>query len=269
MEGLEWVLKIYDPQALVNFSKAVKSKDIYKQRQIAYKAITKNLTAEEFFVNASNNPNIISEAHIDKNGKFKAGELIYDKDAPEGLTFAQTGQHWNKNKAENNSDIDYPIDVRVINSPEYKDYYKENDFIGAYDLTGGIIVKGNTSKAILFGHLKGSGYVRYQTVFFGATNGLRGLQAETAIVQGKFSGSGSFDQTALEGWGTQSSFGTGILIGGFWQGYSNKGDALGLKKPTFLGSFYGLSTTLNFDFLRGKNKKSPSVTGQQDFHIQH
>ena len=81
MEGLEWVLKIYDPIALSNFDAAVNSKDIYRQREIAYKAINSSLTADEFLKNAAKNPNIIAEARIDKKGNFKGGELIYNKNA--------------------------------------------------------------------------------------------------------------------------------------------------------------------------------------------
>ena len=267
MEGLEWVLKIYDPLSLSNFNTAVNSKDIYKQREIAYKAMTTSLTAKEFLGNAAKNPNTQNiNFKMNNNGTLKAGELIYDKNAAPGVTLYNTGQLWKKGDKQGFEDINYPVDVRTVNSPEYKDFYKDYDFVGAYTSNGGILGTSTVSKGNVFGYLKGFGYTNYETAFFGLSNSLRALNAEAGILKGKFSGLGSFNEHTLEGWGSQASFGVGILSGGFWQGYNNKSDALSLNKPTFIGWFGGLGTTISVPSLTGDTKtKSSNVSASAGF----
>ena len=153
------------------------------------------------------------------------------------------------------------MDVRTVNSPEYKDFYKDYDFVGAYTSNGGILGTATVSKGNVFGYLKGFGYANYETSFSGLSNSLRALNAEAGVLNGKFSGLGSFNEHTLEGWGSQVSFGAGILSGGFWQGYNSKSDALSLKKPTFIGWFGGLSTTISVPSLTGDTKKKSSNVG--------
>lgn len=282
LEGLEWVLKIYDPQVMADFDKAFDAQDVYEMRRITYQAINNSYSIDEFMTHCKDNSNYAGVINFDKNGNVKAAELIYDANAPEGLTLTNetynvsetTGdlvpnkrtRTWAKYKGErpNHEDYGYPVDVRTVNSPEYQNYYSDYDFIGSYQVSGGSAVYATTAVGDLDGYLKGYGYVKYMTEFKGVSQSRMSISASVGEVKGKFTGVGSFDQNTLTGWGSQAGWGAWILGGGVWQGYANEQDALALKNPTFCGTYTELSSAISFWPLKSK-MKPPSVTGSVGF----
>ncbi len=126
LEGLEWVLKIYDPQVMADFNKAFDAQDIYEQRRITYQAINTPITIDEFMQHSQNNCQYNGIINFDDQGRIKAAELIYDPKAIEGLTLknefyaeSESGsivqktqtRIWSKSKQEtpDREDFGYPV----------------------------------------------------------------------------------------------------------------------------------------------------------------
>jgi len=234
LDGLEWVLKIYDPQAISDFIKAGNDKDIYKQRGIAYEAINNKASAEDFWIRATKNPGIRAEAHYDsKANAFSEGELLYDKKAPAGVTFqyqteshgtiSENALHWSKGEG-GNYDDSYPVDVRVVNSPEHKDFYGDYDFIGTFRNVYGFALKGGGAGTIS-GYLKGFGKVEYTTSYFGTGTPAAGV--ESGMLTGKFHFKNlneKYSPSTLAGYGASEGWGAGIASSGSWYSFSNYKD---------------------------------------------
>ena len=233
LDGLEWVLKIYDPQATSEFVKAGNEKDIYKQRGVAYQAIHSKFSSEDFWNRASKNPGIMAEANYDsKSNAFAGGELIYDKKAPSGVTFQYQTQangsvtehslHWNKGNGSNYDDS-YPVDVRTVNSPEHKNFYGSYDFVGKFSS-----VFGSTGPAAgagtISGYLKGYGRVNYTTQFFGA--GTPGAGVETGMLTGNFNSANikNYSPSTIAGYGGSQGWGAGIASKATWYSFKNYND---------------------------------------------
>jgi RHS repeat-associated protein len=218
LDGMEWVLKIYDPQAISDFLKAGSDKDIYKQRGIAYQAINSKLSAEDFLNRSKKNPGTVAEMHGDsKSNTYLAGELIYDVKAAAGVTFAYQTQSnatrtentltWKKGTGEHYDDS-YPVDVRAVNSPEHKDFYGSYDFVGQYRSvfgSAGLAAGAGT----ISGYLKGYGRINYTTQFFGAGTPSAGVEmgGMTGNFNTKNLNDGTYTPSTLAGYGGSEGWG--------------------------------------------------------------
>jgi hypothetical protein len=191
--------------------------------------------------------------------------LTYDKDLPAGVTvqynianYAATSkmeytQVFQKSvlipKGDGAyPDANYPVDVRTINSPEYKDFYKDYDFVGGYNSKNVNFVMATTSESSFDGYLKGSGFVEYTSGSAGASaNKPWGFSATSGIMVGNATiKAGFYSPSILEGVGTQTGAGiSGKGIGGEggkWYSWNQLSDvSSGDKKATFSGWFGGMS----------------------------
>ncbi len=259
LDGLEWVLKIYDPQAISDFVKAGNDKDIYKQRGIAYQAIHSKFSAEDFWNRASKNPGIVAEANYDsKTNTFAGGELIYDKKAPSGVTFkyqteskgtiTENTVNWKK---ENGSHYDdnYPVDVRTVNSPEHKDFYGSYDFVAKFSSVFGS-AGAAAGAGTISGYLKGYGRVNYTTQFYGA--GTPGAGVETGMVTGNFNVK-NYSPSTIAGYGGSQGWGAGIATTGKWYSFKNYADMknFNTSNATISGEQNAWSLTISPKALKG------------------
>ena len=263
LDGLEWVLKIYDPQAISDFVKAGNDKDIYKQRGVAYQAINSKFSAEDFWNRASKNPGIVAEANYDsKTNTFAGGELIYDKNAPSGVTFkyqteskgtiTENTVNWKK---ENGSHYDdsYPVDVRTVNSPEHKNFYGSYDFVAKFNSVFGS-AGAAAGTGTISGYLKGYGRVNYTTQFYGA--GTPGAGVETGILTGNFNFKNlkeNYSPSTIAGYGGSQGWGAGIAARSTWYSFKNYADwkSFKTKNATISGEQNAWSLTISPKMLKG------------------
>ncbi len=261
MDGLEWVLKIYDPQVLSDFIKAVDEKDIYKQRGIIYKAINNEITYEELEQRNKNHPEYKTEANLNKEtNKFKGAELIYDKNSAPGLTLkyqkvvnnATTDGVLSWEKQKGASDANYPVDVRMINSPEHKDFYGKFDFVGSYsNIFGSKGLYGGGG--FIKGYMKGYGNVNYITTFIGISTPTIGV--EKGMLTGNFNLSNVKDASpsTLEGFGASQGWGAGIAARANWYSFANYDDMKNFRtnKATISGEMNEVSLSISPKKLKG------------------
>jgi RHS repeat-associated protein len=265
LDGAEWVLKIYDPQALSDFVKALDAQDIYKQREITYSAINTTLDIDTYVEHRKNNPkydNNESSLNLLDGLSFHAGELIYDGNAPEGVNLSYayyTDQgtqgtirwNWPKSSADQNHDLFYPVDVRTVNSPEFTDFYGENDVILKYMNYYGSVSKKNTSQvgySESYGYMRGYGYVQYTSELIGVSKGAGIIGREIGMMTGKMNWPDvtSISPSTLEGAGISYGYGVGLFSKGSWGSFSNSTDAMraNMSKATVFGNYSSLSATL-------------------------
>jgi len=288
LDGLEFVLSIYDPNVASKFNCAVNDfKDIYSARKIAYEAIHSKMSQSEFnsIVDAPNyegygSPGLLGVSGFEVHSKMASSDmsrasLTYDKNAPKGLTvemnmgYSQPNGSYafiynktmgfDKGETSGYEDANYPVDVRTFNSPEYKDYYKDNDFIGGYGNVSSSIWVASASSGSIYGYLKGSGYVSYGVDGIGvditsAMSGKQGLAAGAGSIWGSATDKNKFlEPSILAGWGAQLSggysFGVGVE-GGIWASFNAKQDAITFdrKKATFVGGFIGMTSGFSARF---------------------
>ncbi|MDQ6609916.1 MAG: hypothetical protein M3Y85_08860 [Bacteroidota bacterium] len=262
IDGLEWVLKIYDPQAANNFLKAGSAGDIYKQRGIAYQAINNRLSAEDFLDKSAKNPGIVAEMHGDsKSRTYLGGELIYDKKAPAGVTFSyetqskgSTTEHtlsWGKGNGAHYDDS-YPIDVRAVNSPEHKYFYGSYDFVGKFSNVYGFAGKGGGAGTIS-GYLKGYGRVEYTTAFYGTGTPSAGV--ESGMITGNLNAKNKRDYSpsTLAGYGGSQGWGAGIAVRSNWYSFSNDKDwkNFNTANATISGEQNAVSLSISLKRLNG------------------
>ena len=271
LDGMEWVLKIHDPKMLSDFITAYDNKDIYKQREISFRAVNSVESLEAFFESANNNPKYFGQIVDAGDGSYtnlKGGELIYDENTAKGVTMNYTylgedgspitrSLQWDKrDDVDRNHDIFYPVDVRAFNSPEFSNFYSDGT------TTQDVVLKyinyygAGTSKSVpvgiaagtstLFGYMRGYGYVSYDAQLFGV--GTIGVGKEMGMMTGTINWPDvtGIKPSMLEGYGSATGWGAGNLASGKWYSYSNLGDMLKLNtsKNTVSGSFNGLSGSL-------------------------
>lgn len=205
--------------------------------------------------------------------------LTYDKNLPAGVTVeynianyaATKGMEYTQvfqksvliAKTEGNyPDANYPVDVRTINSPDYKDFYKNDDFVGSYTNKNVNLVMANTSESSFQGYLKGSGFVEYTGGSAGASaNKPWGISLATGAMGGNGTlKAGFYPPSILEGTGTQVGAGlSGKGIGGEggkWWSWNKASDVVN-GKATFSGWFGGVTVGIDAKKLF-KSLPSPS-----------
>jgi RHS repeat-associated protein len=264
LDGLEWILKIYDPQAITDFVKAGNDKDIYKQRGIAYQAINNKLSAQDFLNRSQKNPGVGGEMHGERNSDlYLGGELVYDKKAPQGVTFtyqtmAANGVRtdhtlsWDKGKGQHYDDP-YPVDVRSVNSPEHTNFYGSYDFVGTFqNIFGSAGAAGGAGT--ITGYLKGYGRVNYTTQYYGA--GTPGAGVETGGLTGNFNFKNLkefYTPNTIAGYGGSKGWGAGIASRSTWYSFANYADwkSFNTANATISGEANAWSLTISFKKLNG------------------
>ena len=280
-DGLEFKLSITDPDYGSLFQAMLESPyyvSIYEMRELTYDALHATMSSEKI-------DQIMSAQHYggethDMDISGASATLTYDKDLPAGVTVQYNIANYSAKdmsytqvfqktvlipKAQGPyPDANYPVDVRTVNSPEYNDFYKDDDFIGTYNQLGGNLLFATVSSSGFQGYLKGSGFVEYNSGAAGVSvNAPWGITA----TQGPMSGSatiskGFYPPSILEGTGSQiggglSSEGLGFDVGK-WYSWKQPSDiSTPSAKPTFSGGFVGASAGFTVKKLF-KNAASPS-----------
>jgi len=215
LEGGEWVLRIFSPDVSTGFLQAYIKGDIFEQRRIANWSVNNNFpdgyAASKIFDDNFANNNV--------------GSLIYDKDAPDGLTvYLYRGKYVENKLASINQDPDpihferdklmsdknWPVDVRSSDAwiQRYGKYYKDEngddvDFVGfnfSADATG----LGTKSSTIIAGRVKGFGAVS----IYAKAEQSNGVDLSISILGATF---GNYDKSKY----TNSSSATSGLSGTF------------------------------------------------------
>ena len=279
LEGLEWVATINSPNLGNRFKAALQAFDIYYARNIFTTALYNRLSDFDYKQMTKSCDNCVMSGNMEAS-------LIYDKTAPPGLTinfnvgaggrgaddpytqiWSQT-MHFERGAILGQEDKDFPIDVRVINNPEYGDYYRNFDFIGEYGVSStsvniGGIIRGKglwgshqASSGYVNGYLKGSGFVQYSTSVALGANSSRDLFGVSRAGGGLW-GIASEKKTAygpdiLAGWGNQaggSYGGKGVFgEGGYWGSFNEYHDAAMLRPRDSKANMSGIYTGFGVGF---------------------
>jgi hypothetical protein len=263
-DGLEFKLTITDPTFGSLFQAMLQSPNfvsVYDMRKLTYDALHATMSQERVdqIVNAEHYAP--GNFNVDMSGA--SATLTYDKDLPAGVTVeynianyaATKGMEYTQvfqksilvEKAKGGMpDANYPVDVRTINSPEYKDFYKDEDFIGSYTNKSVNLVMANTSDVSFQGYLKGSGFVEYTGGAAGASaNKPWGIALATGVMGGSATvKAGFYPPSILEGVGTSVTTGlSGKGLGGEggkWWSFNKLSDVSN-GTSTFSGWFGGVT----------------------------
>ncbi len=279
-DGLEFKLSITDPTFGSLFEAMLQSPtyiSIYDMRKLTYDALHSKMSSERVDQLMSAQHYGGGSHNMDISGA--SATLTYDKDLPAGITIEYNIANYASTKGReytqvfqksvlipkaggNYPDANYPVDVRTINSPEYKDFYKDNDFVGSYTNKNVNLVNATVSESSFQGYLKGSGFVEYTSGSGGASiNKPWGISVTSGGMWGSATErKGFYEPTILEGAGSQVGFGLSGKgfggEGGKWYSWGSLADiADKTKMPTFSGGFGGLSVGLD---MKNLFKKLPS-----------
>jgi RHS repeat-associated protein len=279
LDGKEFSLSITDPTVSENFMRTWESGDVYGARKIVFDAIH-NKVSKAVINNVNDNSTTISDGETLKpkgkinilEGAFQA-YLSYNPNI-QGLEISMNrGQGypyyaktktdftwiWEETRtmAKTEGHNGYPVDVRVINSPEFKNFYGEDDFKGSYKIKYGSSglskspIGIGVGRGIISGQMKGYGLVNYDIEMFGLSS--TGLGLEIGGLNGKFNIK-DYSPSTLAGYGASYAGGGGIGVSftkGKWYSFSSLDDMLKLRFSNAAASGTQNSMSVGFPFKPG------------------
>lgn len=251
LDGAEFKLKILDPNVTETFLLMWEAGDVYSARKIIFDALHTNISQAVIDNIYDPSTTLTDQKTIDPISKLRFAEgmtkatLEYDESI-QGLQIQMNrGQGrpydaknstdftfiWGemKNLPKDNGHDNYPVDVRVISSPEFSgDFYGSYDFIGSFKMKYSAIGAGG-SRGTMSGHMKGYGLVSYDVESIGVAT--KGLGLEVGGLTGNFRIK-DYSPSTLAGYGVTTSGGGGVGVNftkGKWYSFSGLEDMLKLN----------------------------------------
>ena len=273
LDGGEFKLSILDPNITENFLQMWESGDVYSARKIIFDALHTKVSQAvidniyDRSTTLSDNKNFepiskllwvegLTQASLQYDANIKGLQIQmnrgngrpYNAKAQTDFTFV-----WGEMKElpkDKNHDS-YPVDVRVINSPEFGgDFYGDNDFIGSFKMNYASLGAG-AGRGTMSGHMKGYGLVSYNVDNLGLST--KGVGLEVGGLNGKFNIQ-DYSPSTLAGYGASFAGGGGVGVSftkGNWYSFSNLGDMLKLNLSKSVASGTQNSMSSGIPFTRG------------------